>query len=204
MATLGPLRTHSPNQVCPPRRPEAPASCPRSGPGLALPDKQQRGFRLTLGGWWRGPRPRIGGRGGPSRTGSWPHVLLEEGPQHADHLSALSEVPGGRRAPLELGGHTAVLQEHAALRANRPGGLRRQTCRGQHTRQRWAPTLPTAGRILASPGDGLDGGPASEAPGSPSGTTAYSLELAAKTTPLPRCGSSGYGLGPRISHQPPG
>lgn len=69
MASLGPLRTHSPNQVCPPRRAEPPASCPQSGPGLALPDKRQRGFRFTLGGWGRGPRPRIGGRGGLSRTG---------------------------------------------------------------------------------------------------------------------------------------
>lgn len=107
---------------------------------------------------------------------------------------------GAGELTLALGGHTAVPQE----RASRHGGLWRQTCRGQHTRQRWAPTLPTAGRGLAAPADGVAGGPASEAPGSSSGITAYSLGLAAETTPLPRCGGSGYGLGPRISHQPPG
>lgn len=51
------------------RRPEPPASCPRRGPGRALPDTRQSGFRLTLGGRWWGPGPRIGGRGGLGRMG---------------------------------------------------------------------------------------------------------------------------------------
>lgn len=98
-----------------------------------------------------------------------------------------------------LGGHTAGLQEHAALHVNRHGGLQRQICHGEHTRQHWAPTLPTTGRTLAS-AEGLDGGSTSEAPCSPSGTTTSSLELAAETTPHPRCGGSRYGLGPGSSH----
>ena len=42
-----------------------------------------------------------------------------------------------------------------------------------------------------------------KAPCSPSGTTTSTVAPAAETPPCPRCGGSGYGLGPRSSQQLP-
>lgn len=160
------------------------------------------GSRWVAGGG--GPRPRIGGRGGLSRTGELAtHPARGRAAACRPPLGPVTGAGGAGELTLVLGGHTTGLPEHAALRVNRHGGLQRQTCRSQHTRRHWAPTLPTAGRTLAS-AEGLDGRSTSEAPCSPSGTTASSLELAAETIPHPRCGGSRYGLGPGSSHQPPG
>ena len=66
----------------------------------SLPDKWQCGFRLTLGGWWQGTQaPDRLQRRAEQDGGGWPHVLLEEGPQHADHLSAPSQALGVQENP---------------------------------------------------------------------------------------------------------